>query len=155
MWRLWWFRGRNKHCCYFFGDISGSVTEDVDANATGTIAVTDPDSGEANFQVKTDVAVSYGNFSITADGAWTYVLDHSNAMVQAIPANGSLTETVAVQSVDGTTQMITGTINGADDTPVVGTGDGVDVGVIDATSSAPITGTLTISGGDEGEKCLC
>ena len=138
----------------FSGDISGSVTEDVDANATGTIAVTDPDSGEANFQVKTDVAVSYGNFSITADGAWTYVLDHSNAMVQAIPANGSLTETVAVQSVDGTTQMITVTINGTDDTPIVGTGDGVDVGVIDATSSAPITGTLTISGGDDGENAF-
>ncbi|MGJ8691692.1 MAG: VCBS domain-containing protein [Thalassotalea sp.] len=138
----------------FSGDITGSVTEDVNADATGTVTVTDPDSGEASIQAITNVAGSYGNFSITADGAWTYTLDNSNVLVQALSTDSSLTETVTVQSADGTTQVLIMTINGADDTPVIGSGDGVDVGVIDATSNAPIMGTLTISGGDDGENAF-
>ena len=63
---------------------------------------------------------------------WTYTLDNSNAAVQALNVGGTLTDTFTVTTVDGTSQLVTITINGANDAAVI-TGD--------------VTGTVTEAGG--------
>ncbi len=44
-------------------------------------------------------------------GAWTYTVNNSHAAVQALGAGQSLVESITVRALDGTTQVITITIN--------------------------------------------
>ena len=57
-------------------------------------------------------------FTITAAGVWTYTLDNTNAAVQALAVGGTLTDTFTVATIDGTEQVVTITITGANDAPV-------------------------------------
>ncbi|EGU55987.1 VCBS domain-containing protein, partial [Vibrio tubiashii] len=97
------------------GDDSGSVTEDAaDNTATGTLKASDVDNTDNVFQAQSDVAGDYGTFSVDANGEWTYELDNSNPTVDALNETSEpLTETFTVKSEDGTEQVVTITINGA------------------------------------------
>jgi len=115
------------------GQVSGSVTEATPANAgvptaTGTLSITDADTGESVFQSASGASVNgYGTFSIGSDGAWSYLLDNSNSSVNALNTGQSLADTFKVFSADGTAQTISITINGATDAkqgPAVYTGGG-------------------------------
>jgi hypothetical protein len=53
---------------------------------------------------------------MTADGVWTYKLDNANCEVQALNDCDTLTDCFKVTTIDGTAQVVTITINGADDT---------------------------------------
>ena len=53
---------------------------------------------------------------MTADGVWTYKLDNANCEVQALNDCDTLTDCFKVTTIDGTAQLVTITINGADDT---------------------------------------
>src|SRR4029077_2951696 len=61
----------------------------------------------------------YGTFTINAAGLWTYSLDNSNAAVQALNVGDTLIDTFTVTTVDGTAQVVTVTINGANDAAVI------------------------------------
>ena len=61
----------------------------------------------------------YGTYTLTAAGAWDYTLDNSNAAVQALNVGQTLTDTFTVTTVDGTAQLVTITINGANDAAVI------------------------------------
>ena len=50
---------------------------------------------------------------------WTYTLDNSNPAVQALNVGQTLTDTFTVTTVDGTAQLVTITINGANDAAVI------------------------------------
>ena len=50
---------------------------------------------------------------------WIYRLDNSNPSVQALNAGGTLTDTFTVSTVDGTSQVVSITIQGTDDAAVV------------------------------------
>ncbi|WP_037431926.1 VCBS domain-containing protein, partial [Shewanella sp. POL2] len=96
---------------------------------------------------------SYGSFTLAADGHWTYTLDNKNSAVQALGQNGTLTDSLTAQSVDGTTHTVTVTINGHDDGAVIA---GVDSGAV--TEDANLTagqletrGQLTITDPDAGQ----
>ncbi|WP_421446731.1 VCBS domain-containing protein, partial [Agrobacterium tumefaciens] len=77
----------------FSGAATGTVTEDTNANSqgslvsTGTLIVTDADSGEATFKAGTATTVgnALGSLSIAANGAWTYSV--ANSAVQYLGAN--------------------------------------------------------------------
>ncbi|ROO75540.1 VCBS repeat-containing protein [Vibrio crassostreae] len=101
------------------GDVAGDVTEDAaDNTATGTLLSDDVDNTNNVFQVQSDVAGDYGTFSVDANGEWTYELDNSNETVDALNVGSEpLTETFTVKSEDGTEQVVTITINGANDKP--------------------------------------
>uniref|UniRef100_UPI0040485777 retention module-containing protein n=1 Tax=Vibrio anguillarum TaxID=55601 RepID=UPI0040485777 len=102
------------------GDDSGSVTEDAAENtATGTLLASDVDNTDNVFQAQTDAAGQYGTFSVDANGKWTYVLDNSNETVDALNVDETLTETFTVKSEDGTEQVVTITITGTNDSPVI------------------------------------
>ncbi|MDT3296640.1 VCBS domain-containing protein [Shewanella sp. SP2S2-6] len=104
----------------------GTVTEDAAVTtghlqASGQLTISDADTGEAHFTAQTDVAGSgsYGHFSVDTAGAWTYSADNTQTAIQQLKAGESLTDTLTVQSADGTTHTITVTLQGTNDAPVL------------------------------------
>ena len=115
------------------GVSSGSVTEAGGVNngtpgtpiATGDLDSTDVDNpNDAWDPVGTSLRGTNGfsTYTVTPTGVWTYTLDNSNAAVQALNVGQTLTDTFTVTTVDGTAQLVTITINGANDAAVI-TGD--------------------------------
>lgn len=98
---------------------SKAVTEGDTAsalNTSGALAISDPDSGEAHVVAQTNVAGTYGNFSIDADGAWTY---SGNGAHDELRAGQYVLDQFTVISQDGTaTGALTVGITGANDAPV-------------------------------------
>ncbi len=125
------------------GNITGSVTEAGGVNngapgipaATGDLNSTDvdnPSDAWTAVSTATTTASGYGKYTLTAAGVWTYTLDNSNATVQALNAGQTLADTFTVTTVDGTSQLVTITINGTNDAAVI---------------TGPVTGTVTEAGG--------
>ncbi|MEM0985389.1 MAG: VCBS domain-containing protein [Pseudomonadota bacterium] len=97
------------------GSFSGAVTEDSVLEATGALLIDDPDTGEAAFVAQTSTTGTFGMFSLTEAGNWTYSLNNTAANVQALATGDVETETFTVSSIDGTTADITISVNGADE----------------------------------------
>lgn len=103
----------NNSPATFAGDLTASVSNDATADVTGTITVTDADSGEDMVQVQTAATTTYGTFSVAADGSWTYTLDTNNSTVSSLSdANDTVTDTTAVSSTDGSSTDLVITISG-------------------------------------------
>ena len=93
--------------------------------ATGDLTAIDVDNpADAWTAVGTPTASDngFGSYTLTAAGVWTYTLDDSNAAVQALNVGDTLTDRFTVTTIDGTAQLVTVTINGANDAAVI-TGD--------------------------------
>ena len=123
------------------GDTTGAVVEAGGVangtpgtpTATGDLNSTDVDNpNDAWEAVSFPTASTYGTFTLTAAGLWTYTLDNSNAAVQALNAGETLTDTFTAATIDGTSQVVTITINGANDAAVI---------------SGDVTGTVVEAGG--------
>ena len=70
-------------------------------------------------------ASGFGTYTLTAAGLWVYRLDNSNPAVQALNVGGTLTDSFTATTVDGTAQVVTITITGANDAAVIsGTASG-------------------------------
>ncbi|MEC8485872.1 MAG: VCBS domain-containing protein, partial [Actinomycetota bacterium] len=89
--------------------VANPLHPSAQATASGQLTITDDDAGEAFFVAET-VEGDFGSLTVTADGAWTYTLDPDFSITGDIT---SVDDTITVQSVDGTTQSITVTINSA------------------------------------------
>ncbi len=119
-------------------DNTASLTEDVTLSDSGNLLTdddtfgidSDPDGdplGVANVDGVTDPTVditgSYGTLDWDADGSYTYTLDNANAAVQALDDGQTITETFSYTVDDGNggtdTAILTVTINGLNDAPVV------------------------------------
>ncbi|KZZ52402.1 hypothetical protein A3758_10405 [Oleiphilus sp. HI0118] len=96
-----------------------TVTEDTSLTASGQLTITDIDSGEDHFQTQTGAATRYGHFSVDATGQWSYSLENSNQAVQRLGVNEHLEDRISVTSADGTVHVVSVTINGSNDAPVV------------------------------------
>jgi T1SS-143 domain-containing protein len=112
------------------GATTGSVTEAVTGGsagtptATGNLNSTDVDNTDDSWTVvstKTTSTNGYGKFTIASDGQWTYELDNTNSAVNALNNGQTLTDRFTVSTIDGTPRVVTVTINGANDGPVVRT----------------------------------
>ncbi|MBR0696962.1 VCBS domain-containing protein [Bradyrhizobium lablabi] len=138
------------------GATTGSVTEATAAAcdkaiATGTLTDADVDNASNCFtpvSCPTESDAGYGTFTMTAAGAWIYKLDSNNCTVQALNACDTLTDTFTVTTIDGTSQVVTITIHGANDPAVIsGTTTGCVIeagGVANCKPGEPIaSGTLT------------
>ncbi|MEH2550723.1 VCBS repeat-containing protein [Bradyrhizobium sp. AZCC 2262] len=128
------------------GGVANSVS--CKPTATGTLTDTDVDNTPNTFTaIDTPKASTggYGTFTMTTDGVWTYTLDNTNCKVQALNVCDKLTDCFTVTTIDGTPQVVTITINGANDAAVVSgatTGSVTEAGA--HTYGTPIaTGTLT------------
>ena len=115
--------------------------------ATGDLNSTDVDNpNDAWTAVGTPIASAsgFGSYTLTAAGVWIYTLDNSNAAVQALNVGQTLTDTFTATTVDGTAQVVTITINGANDAAVItgtATGAVTEAGGVD--NGTPGTPTAT------------
>ena len=102
------------------GTDTGSVSEDSGAllSVAGVLSVSDADAGEAQFAATT-VNGSYGSLTLDAHGNWSYSADNSQAAIQTLGVGASLTDTLTVHSLDGTSHSVSVTINGSNDGPVL------------------------------------
>ncbi|MGB7203985.1 MAG: DUF4347 domain-containing protein, partial [Anderseniella sp.] len=126
------------------GTDTGSVTEDsapFNLNTGGTLTITDPDAGEARF-VEGTYGGTFGAVTINPFGGWTYSVSNSLPAVNALTTGETLTDTITVISIDGTTHDIVITINGVDDNPVAI----ADQTSVDAEAVAPATGNVLTDG---------
>jgi len=142
------------------GATAGAVTEDssvVDGKlqASGTLTISDADLGQSSFQPQADIAGTYGRFSLSADGHWSYAADNGQTAIQQLGAGDSLTDSFIAVSFDGAAnEPVTVTIHGANDVPVLGgatTGAVTeDLNVVDGKLQA--SGALTITDADLGQS---
>ncbi|EDK30593.1 VCBS repeat protein [Vibrionales bacterium SWAT-3] len=129
------------------GTSSGAVTEESQLQTSGTLTITDVDTGEAHFS-NTNVTGALGTLHLKDNGAWTYDLDNTNPTVQALGKGATATDTVTVHSADGTPHQITVTVNGTNDKAVI---SGTSSGAVTEESQLQTSGTLTITDVDTGE----
>ena len=102
----------------FGGASTGTAQEDATLSANGTLTAADRDTGDAAITAQSNVAGTYGTFSISGNGAWTYSLNNSAANVQALKTGQSATDSFTVITAGGATQATVMTVNGTNDTPV-------------------------------------
>src|SRR5260221_564311 len=123
-----------------------------------TIAVGASDQSTFAVQAGTTGSNNYGTFTLAADGHWSYSADNTQTAIQQLGAGQSITDSFTAVSSDGTaSQLITVTINGTNDVPVLG---GVHIGAVSedngAAGVAAITlmtsGVLTIADVDQGQS---
>ena len=134
------------------GTATGTAQEDVMLTATGSLTVSDIDTGEAEVVPQTNSAGIYGSFTITAAGAWTYTLANGTngvaSAVQSLTAGQIVTDSFTVASEDGSdTETVTITITGTNDAPniqVVIT-DSATSTLLETNAGLTSTGTLTVT----------
>ena len=90
------------------------------AEGTATISDTathtdvDADNNDNVFTAVSDVVSTYGTYSVTAAGIWTYTLYSDDAIIKALSAGQFTTDTITLTAEDGTTEDVTITITGND-----------------------------------------
>ena len=139
------------------GDISGEATEaggvangTAGTTATGTLTDTDVDNAANTFQVVASPTAGdsgYGNYTVDASGHWSYAVADGNSVVQALNVGDTLSDTFTIQTADGTAQVVTITIDGANDAAVISgdiSGDATEAGgLANGTPGTTATGALT------------
>ena len=104
------------------GVSTGQATEDTGAflNVSGALTIADTDANDVPVfvvQTNTNGSAGLGTFNLTADGAWSYTADNTQAAIQALDTGITTTDTFTAMSADGTPQVVTVTIMGLDDYP--------------------------------------
>ncbi|PTO92682.1 toxin [Vibrio sp. 10N.286.48.B8] len=126
------------------GTSAGVVTEESQLQTSGTLTVTDVDTGEAHFATSstrsTDITGSFGTLHLTDTGSWTYDLDNTNPNVQALGKGATATDTITVHSADGTPHQVTITVNGTNDKATVSS---ATVAIAETDKAVTTSGTLT------------
>ncbi|MBC5765299.1 VCBS domain-containing protein [Ramlibacter albus] len=99
----------------FISTGAGSVVEDTSPFTSGTLSITDPDTGESGFQAQTATSGALGSLNVKFGGGWDYTLDgRANSLAQGETAS----ETFNVKSFDGTkSTTVTISITGTNDAP--------------------------------------
>jgi VCBS repeat-containing protein len=84
-------------------------------SASGALSITDADDAPV-FVAQSNVAGTYGTFSIAADGSWSYV---AYSAYDNLNVGQSVSDTFTVTAADGTTSTVQVTISGTDDAAVI------------------------------------
>ena len=134
------------------GTSTGTVAENGTISTSGSLTISDADTSD-NPVGFNDVASSagdngYGDFALSS-GTWTYLLNNAHAAVQALDVGEALTDTYTFTATDGSTQTVTVTINGAEDTAVIG---GTSTGTVSEDGTLTANGSLTISDVDTSDN---
>jgi VCBS repeat-containing protein len=107
----------------FGGDSTGAAQEDTTLQASGTLTASDPDGTAGFIAVQSGVGIvgskGYGHAHIDSNGHWTYDLYNKHPIVQQLGQGQTDTETITIQSADGTQHDIVITITGTNDLPTV------------------------------------
>jgi VCBS repeat-containing protein len=107
------------------GSLAGQVTEDAKTNSiSGQVQATDADGDTLHYAIDHGSQAKYGTIDIDSKtGKWTYHLDNSNKVVDALNTGDTLKDSVKVTVDDGhggkTTKNVDITIDGHTDAPQV------------------------------------
>ncbi|RKZ55669.1 MAG: hypothetical protein DRQ44_17535, partial [Gammaproteobacteria bacterium] len=99
---------------------NGSITEDIDPDGNnlleigGKLEITDSNPDEAAFIAETVIG-NYGSLTINTTGNWGYAADNSQAVIQNLLSGETLTDSLTVYSIDGTSHSVTIVIYGANE----------------------------------------
>lgn len=115
------------------GSDTGAVVEDVLASVSGELIATDADANDSVSWSVTDGAGAFGSLSVDSAGKWTYILDDSLNVTQAISKDEIKTETFEVVADDGNGGVIKHTVT----VEVTGTND-----IPEITDSSVVTGDV-------------
>ncbi len=121
---------------------------DVDVGDTKSVAgVAVGSVGSASSNTGSSVTGSYGSITINADGSYQYIVDNSNAAVQALRLSSqTLSETFTYKVVDtvglNSLATITVTIQGSNDNPIATIDTGTATAGSNITPDVPTTGNV-------------
>jgi VCBS repeat-containing protein len=134
------------------GATNAAVAEDDAPNTTsGTLSSSDVDNSDNVFQASSGNGDNgYGSFAVDAAGNWTYTLNNGNQAVDALNVGDSLSDSFTVLSEDGTTQLVSITINGTNDAALISGDTGGAVAEDDAPNTA--SGSLSASDVDNPDN---
>src|SRR5690606_33968006 len=132
------------------GVTTGTVAEDGTQTASGALTITDADSNDNPVEFADQAATvgdKSGRASRRARGTWIDALD--NTAVQFLDASESVTDSITYTATDGSTQTITVTINGSEDSAGIG---GVTAGTVAEDGTQTASGALTITDADSNDN---
>ena len=140
------------------GTAAGTVAEDGvvagTPTASGQLSATDVDSLDSSTAftvVSTPAATAHGSYTIDATGQWDYTLNNAGAAVQALNAAQTLTDSFTATTADGTQQVVSIAIVGANDAPVLAAPAAIDyTDTWAADTFAAVDGTLDGTDVDSG-----
>lgn len=115
------------------GADTGSVVEDVLASVSGELTATDADENDSVSWSITDGAGAFGSLSVDSAGKWTYTLNNTLDVTQAISKDEIKTETFEIVADDGNGGVIKHTVT----VEVTGTND-----IPEITDSSVVTGDV-------------
>ena len=131
------------------GQLTGALTEGINSAApngtvSGQLSATDPD-GPTSFTAASK-AGTWGAFTISAGGLWSYELADNDPFIGALNASDTVTDSFTLTTADGSSSLVTVTIHGANDAAVIGgttSASVIEAALLGGTSQ--VAGTLTIS----------
>jgi VCBS repeat-containing protein len=129
----------------------GSVQEDGNLTASGTLTAADADTGDtATWSVAGSSEGAYGSLTLGDDGSWTYTLNDDSAQGLKVgdTAQEIFTVTVTDSAGASTTQTVSITVTGTNDTPVI---SGTETGAVREDEALTASGTLTSADADIGD----
>lgn len=115
------------------GSDTGAVVEDVLASVSGELIATDADENDSVSWSVTDGAGAFGSLAVDSAGKWTYTLNNTLDVTQAISKDEIKTETFEVVADDGNGGIIKHTVT----VEVTGTND-----IPEITDSSVVTGDV-------------
>ncbi|WP_428792670.1 VCBS domain-containing protein, partial [Vibrio splendidus] len=139
-------------------------------SADGQLTIVDPDKGEQGFASHTNAYNyhgTYGDLILNPDGSWHYVADAGSVShiggrpttrgtaIDQLGKGDTLTDTITVHSIDGTTHDIVITINGSNDRPYCSSEVQLNSGKEDAvqtiTTSELLSNSVDVDSNDAGK----
>ncbi len=108
------------------GTNTGDVTEDNDPDGDheletqGKLNITDSDLNEDAF-IKSTINSSFSRFTIDTKGYWKYDAYNDLSIIQNLNSGETITDTLNISSIDGTTHTVVITIIGIDESVVTDT----------------------------------
>lgn len=145
------------------GANTGGVTGGATVPITGQLSETDVDTSDMHSWSVEGGTGDYGTLSVDGTGQWSYTLDNGNPDVQALGAGDTITDEITVRVTDNNggydEQVVTITITGSNDAPVISGGSDITATVTEITDGAAgentdthtQTGTIQASDADTGD----
>ncbi|WP_457266143.1 beta strand repeat-containing protein, partial [Pseudomonas sp. P5_C3] len=134
------------------GNEAGAVQEDTKLSVSGQFSSTDIDhNATASWTINGPSTGTYGSIAVDSTGQWTYTLangtDGVASAVQALQAGESHNEVFSVQVSDGlggvATQLVTVTITGSNDAPVLSFATGNEAGAVQEDTTLSVSGQFS------------
>ncbi|MCE6981567.1 type I secretion protein, partial [Pseudomonas frederiksbergensis] len=134
------------------GNDAGAVQEDTTLSVSGQFSSADIDhAATATWTINGSASGTYGSIAVDSTGQWTYTLANGTngvaSAVQSLQAGESHDEVFSVQVSDGLggvdTQLVTVTVSGTNDAPVLSFATGNDAGAVQEDTTLSVSGQFS------------